>query len=182
MLPGRQCPPHSFHNRLSLLWLMSRVNAALPSLSVMSSLPCSAVAASASHILVDQRFCLSLLQQCGCCWQSSLLRAWGPGQQDTVGLEMVGAAWGWVMVCSICRFAALQVCHCPLVLGRLDACAWLQWGYLPALHHCLLKWIAGKGWWCFWRDGLSFRPYFFLLMVVIAGSFLSRSTHTHTHA
>lgn len=77
--------------------------------------------------------------------------------------------------------AAEQVCHCNLVLGRLDACAWLQWGSLPVLHHCLLKLILGKGCCCFQRDGLSFQPYFLLLMVVITRSFLSWSIHAYIH-
>lgn len=148
----------------------------------MSSLPCSAVAASASHILVDQRFRLSLLQQWGCCWQSSWRRASGPGQQDSVGLEMVDAALEWVILCSTCRFAALQVCS-PAGLslspglreaGRLHLAA----VGLSNSFATLLKLIARKGWWWFLRDGLSFQPYFLLLMVVIAGSLLSRSIHT----
>lgn len=90
-----------------------------------------------------------------------------------------GRSMGWVMLCSICRFAAPQLCH--LVLGRLDACTWLRWGYLPGLHRCLLKLIARKGWWCFWRDVLSFQSDLLLLMLVIAGSLLSRSIHTHAY-
>lgn len=113
----------SLHNRHSLLWLLSHVNAALPSPSVMSSLPCSAAAASASPLLV-------LSASTPPCWRDvgAAGRAQGLGQQDTQGLEMVEAAWviSWSP-------ADLSV---HLGWGRLDACAHLQWGYLLALHHC----------------------------------------------
>lgn len=143
-------------------------------ISGMSSLPCSAVAASASHILVDQCFRLSLLQQRGCCWQSSMQRAWGPGQQDTVWLETVDAAWKWVMLCSTYRFAALSS------LGLQEA-GCLCLAARGALHRCLLKLLGRVDFReMFQREGSSFQPYFLLLMMVIAESHLRRNIYT-TH-
>lgn len=106
------------------------------------------------------------------------LESTGPWAAGCSGAGGGGHSTGWVMLCSIYRFAAPQVCHCHLVLGRLDACTWLWWGYLPGLHHYLLKLVARKGWWCFWRDVLSFQSNLLLLMLVIAGSLLNRSVRT----
>lgn len=114
--------------------------------------------------------------------EQSLWRARGPGQRDAAGPEVVDAACEWVMLCSTCRFAALQVCRCDLVLGRLDTCAWLRRGYLPASHHCLLELIAGKGWWCFWREmDLAFSLISSCLWWSSQGLFWA-GAYTHTHA
>lgn len=137
-------------------WLLSQGKAALPSLSVLSSFPCSAVAASASHIYCSSASA-SLLQPRGCCWQSS------PGQQHRWARHGVG-------VC------ALRICPCHLLLEGLVAwpdCSGVthQLGVTAPEMNCWGKVVVlSEGW--------TWTVAFDCDHCMVASSVLSSSVHT----